>query len=302
MRSYRDGDFIRIRDFLVDTYGHFQRSYNWTIERWNFCVSVARMMNGVSMETWTGRIGIWEEDDEILGVVHTEGENRGEAFFEFRHELLPKELLEEMFGFCEAEFGTVQDNERIIDLRLPAGEIRLEEMAAERGFTRQPWVSPEGVMVLDDLLPDALPTGFTFADGTEVTAEEKAEAHAKAFGYVGEAPYPDRAKAGFRKMAEMPDYRAEFDVHVRAPNGEVASFATMWYDATNQIGILEPVGTLPDYRKQGLGRAAIYRGANLIRERGAGRALVGSDQAFYRRLGFEPRTKYTIWRKTFDAP
>jgi predicted N-acetyltransferase YhbS len=102
-------------------------------------------------------------------------------------------------------------------------------------------------------------------------------------------------------MQCTPDYRADLDLHVRAPDGEIAAFATMWYDAHNRIGILEPVGTDPAYRRLGLGRAAIYEAVNHIRAEGAVRVHVGSDQAFYQRLGFIIREKYTVWRKTIPS-
>ena len=76
MRPYVDADFLRIRDFLVATYSHFQRSYNWTIERWNFSISLARSMHAVSMEVWASQIAIWEQDGEIVAVARRGRERR----------------------------------------------------------------------------------------------------------------------------------------------------------------------------------------------------------------------------------
>ncbi|MBN1246097.1 MAG: GNAT family N-acetyltransferase [Anaerolineae bacterium] len=298
MRPYdHDKDFLRVRDFLVTTYGHFRRSYNWTIERWNFSVSLARTMHAISLDVWAAQIGIWEAAGEIQAVVNAEGEDDGEAFFQLRHEDLPKALLPELFAFCEARMGKVEGDARRIRLYVPAGDVRLERMAAEHGYAREGWVDHDGVLTVGDAFPVALPEGYTFADGAAVSAEEKGAAHAAAFGYAGEPPYPERAIVGFRRMQATPDYRADLDLHVRAPDGRIVSFATMWYDAQNRIGILEPVGTAPAYRRSGLGRAAIYEGINRIRAEGAVRVHVGSDQAFYQRIGFVIHDKYTVWQK-----
>ena len=297
MRPYTEDDFVKIRDFLVSTYGYFQRSYNWTIERWNFSVSLARTMHDISMDAWASQIGIWEENGEILGVVNAEGEDSGEAFLQLAHEHLPEALLQEMLAFCEARLGKVEDGKRTVRLFIPSGDARLEVLAQGRGFVRQAWVDHDGVLEVTGEFAVELPEGYTLADGTSVTPEEKGGAHAKAFGYADDPVYPPRAVEGFRRMIETPDYRADLDMHVRAPDGEVAAFATMWYDAANQIGILEPVGTIPAHRKLGLGRAAINHLVNLVRKEGARRIHVGSDQAFYQRLGFVIREKYTVWTK-----
>ena len=86
MRPYTKEDFIKIRDFLADTYAHFQRPFNWLIERWNVSPSLAREMNGVSLEEWESQIGIWEDANRITAVVNAEGEDTGEAFFQVAHE------------------------------------------------------------------------------------------------------------------------------------------------------------------------------------------------------------------------
>jgi predicted N-acetyltransferase YhbS len=53
-----------------------------------------------------------------------------------------------------------------------------------------------------------------------------------------------------------------------------------------------PVATDPQYRRMGLGRAAVLEGVRRCAALGARRAYVGSDQAFYQALGF---------RKVYDS-
>jgi predicted N-acetyltransferase YhbS len=298
MRPYVKADFLRIRDFLVTTYGYFQRTYNWTIERWNFSISLARTMHAISLEDWAAQIGIWDGDGgEILAVANSEGEDDGEAFFQLSDEHLPESLLQELFDFCETRMGRVEGGRRRIQLFLPSGDDRLEALAAARGFSRQSWSDHDGVLDITDELPVALPFGYSFADGNAVTAEEMGIAHARGFGYAADPVYPARAVEGFRRLIETPDYRPDLARYVRAPDGEAVSFALMWYDAANRIGILEPVATAPEHRRLGLGRAAIYDLVNRIRREGAIRVHVGSGQVFYQRLGFVIRDKYSVWQK-----
>jgi hypothetical protein len=300
MRPYEETDFIPIRDFLVETYAYFGRPYNWMIDRWNFSASLARVMNGVSREEWASRIALWEHGGAILAVVNAEGEDDGEAFFQVAHEDLPDEIVEEMFGFCEAHLGKEKQGKWVIYLRISPEFPWLEAAASRRNYTRLPQTEPVAELSLVQAFPVELPPGYSFLYGDYVTPSDKGEAHARAFGYADDPVYRPRSTVGYHEAALTPDYRADLDLYVRSPAGEIASFATMWYDRRNRIGILEPVGTVPDHRKLGLGRATIFQLANQILPEGATKVYVGSRQPFYLRLGFQDRVKYSIWTKEMD--
>ncbi|WP_141651580.1 GNAT family N-acetyltransferase [Paenibacillus sp. Mc5Re-14] len=85
------------------------------------------------------------------------------------------------------------------------------------------------------------------------------------------------------------------DVKLELPNGfrisdanEVASFTTLWYDELNKIGILEPVGTIPKYRKIGLGKAVIYEAIKRVKDKGVERIFS---------MGFSLAYSKEIWKK-----
>ena len=100
-KKYETNDFLRVRDFLVDTFKTIGKGRNWTIERWNFSKTMARIMNEVSIEEWENTIGIWEQNGKIISVVSAEGEKSGEAFFHIGMKKFPQGILEEMFEFAE---------------------------------------------------------------------------------------------------------------------------------------------------------------------------------------------------------
>lgn len=300
MKVYSKEDFIRVRDFLKRTYSYFQRPYNWTIERWNFSISMARIINGVSLDEWESQIAIWEQDQEIMGVVNTEGEAAGEAFFQIAHEFLSEDLLQEMFAFCEARLGKKENSKRVIYLRIPHGNQRLEQLALTRGYIRQPKNEPVAELELDRVFPVELPSGFTFKYGDQVTHLDKSKAHALAFGYFDKSLYRERSPIGYQHMSETPDYRPDLDIYLISPLNEIAAFATMWYDQHNRIGILEPVGTIPAYRRMGLGRASIMQLVTQVQQAGGFKVYVGSGQDFYLRLGFRARELYSVWVKEVE--
>lgn len=300
MRHYNQEDFTRIRDFLVNTFTHFQCSYNWTIERWNFSISMARIMNGVPLEIWESQIAIWEYDQEIVGVVNAEGENDGEAFFQMAREQVPHDILEEMFTFCEIHLGKEESGKRVIYLRIPLDNLWVEKIAISRNYSKQPGIEYVSELCLEQEFPVKLAKGFSFKRGDEVTNQDKGKAHAKAFGYYDESVYRERSPIGYQAMSETPDYRSDLDIYVLSPDSEIAAFATMWYDQQNRIGILEPVGTISRYRRMGLGRATIMQLANQVKREGGLKVFVGSGNEFYKRLGFRAKGKYGVWMKEVE--
>jgi ribosomal protein S18 acetylase RimI-like enzyme len=70
-------------------------------------------------------------------------------------------------------------------------------------------------------------------------------------------------------------YRDNLDFVVEAPDGTLAASAIGWYDEENCTGEFEPVGTHPDYRQKGIGRALMLFGCERFRDAGATRAIVG---------------------------
>jgi predicted N-acetyltransferase YhbS len=90
-------------------------------------------------------------------------------------------------------------------------------------------------------------------------------------------------------LQQAPDYRKDQDIVVVAPDGTFASFCLIWFDEPNQLASLEPVGTLPEYRRMGLAREAIYEAIRRVSAKGAERVIVGSSMQFYQDIGFVPQ-------------
>ena len=119
----------------------------------------------------------------------------------------------------------------------------------------------------------------------------------RGFDHEGEAPedgIEDR-----KTMELVPGYRRDLKIVVESPEGDFVSFAGTWYDSVNKIAYIEPVATDPDYRRMGLGRAAVLEGIRRCGELGATVAFVGSDQAFYKAIGFEVLFRHHCWLEYF---
>jgi len=86
---------------------------------------------------------------------------------------------------------------------------------------------------------------------------------------------------------------------VEAPDGTLAASAIGWYDEANGAGQFEPVGTRPDHRRLGIGRALMLFGLQRFREAGAEQAIVAcrGDENYpiprrlYESVGFRELTR-----------
>lgn len=94
-----------------------------------------------------------------------------------------------------------------------------------------------------------------------------------------------------------PNVDLDLKVAVVSPEGNFVSYCGMWYDPAVEFALVEPVATDPDYRKMGLGKAAVLEGVRRVGLLGAKLAFVGSSQQFYYNIGFRPFATSTNWKK-----
>ncbi|MEW1690613.1 GNAT family N-acetyltransferase [Streptomyces sp. NPDC091265] len=138
-----------------------------------------------------------------------------------------------------------------------------------------------------------LPDGFRFRTADEAGPEAAVQAHLDAWA---PSAYTAESYEGVRRTAT---YRGDLHVLVEAPDGTMASSTIMWLDEANRTAEFEPVGTHPDYRRLGLGRAMLLHGMRLARAAGAVQMTVaclgapGHPQArgLYYGVGFRECTR-----------
>jgi predicted N-acetyltransferase YhbS len=181
-------------------------------------------------------------------------------------------------------------------MHVPAADVLVARRCAERGYSRLTWNEDLAQRPLAGADPVVLPRGYRIVDGNATTPRQKADAHARAFGYHRETEFVARQGVeGFALLQTMPDYRPELDIAVVGEGGAIDAFCGIWVDTANRIAVLEPVGTSHACRRKGLARAAVYESCNRARRCGAARAYVGSNMAFYQAIGFNRVTSLSIW-------
>ncbi len=318
-RSYDpEGDFMRVRDFLMETYALYGRPFNWLIDRWNFIrffsVPVHSYYNvrffsvparhpeplRDEVEYWEASIGVWEDCGEIVGVVTPSNEEAGDAFLQIHPDY--KHLYGEMVSYAEVRLADVDGGVGYVKLHVQDDDHELIKLAADRGYRKVPTPMPYLVYNTENVPEPKLPEGYIVRSVEEEDdVEKRRRAKSMAFGSnYGPSAWPPAS--AFRTLQQAPDYREDLDLFIVAPDGEYASFCNIWLDTENGYGNFEPVGTQIWYRGMSLARALLYEGLRRMAEHGVTRSYMDSRNEFYTRIGFE-RTPYSYspWIRYFKA-
>jgi GNAT superfamily N-acetyltransferase len=120
-----------------------------------------------------------------------------------------------------------------------------------------------------------LPAGFSVR---HVTGEEEATARGTLQRDAFSRTYSDESVTiRWLGAMRMPGYDHELDLVIVAPDGPLAAGCLCWLDARNQVGLFDPAGTRPAYRRRGLASALMAEGLRRLAARGATSALVTAE-------------------------
>ncbi|KAB3525659.1 GNAT family N-acetyltransferase [Alkaliphilus serpentinus] len=299
LRKYnREKDYQRVNDFLNETYIGEGKYLNWLQPRWEYM-----HFHPMQDESNLNRIGIWEDTGKIVAVVNYEM-RLGEAFFhvdpDYTH------LKEEMFEYAEANLlgqsGKYPDK-KYLSANINDFDKELEEIAESKGYkkteTDKPWCVVTWMPIPNPFPEIKLPEGFrlqSLADDNDLHKVDRVLW--RGFNHTGEPPangIEDR-----KLMQSAPNFRKDLNIVVVAPNGDFVSYAGIWFEETHKYAYVEPVATDPDYRRMGLGKAAVLEAVRRCGELGATVAYVESTLPIYLSCGFKRIFGRYPWVKYFD--
>ncbi len=292
-RPYRAADFPLVSEFLNGHYLPDNQDGNWLQPAWEYMHT-----HPMTDESALNRIRIWEDGGEIVAVAHYET-RLGEAFFQVHPDYA--HLKAEMLDHAEASFcGETEEGERYLRAFINDFDPAFEAVAEGRGYTVvERFNRPLSEFVIPKPFPEIeLPEGFhlkSLADDNDLWKIHRVLW--RGFNHPGEPPEDELE--GRRKMQSGPNFRKDLTIVVEAPTGDFVAFCGMWYVDANRLSYVEPVATDPDYRRMGLGKAAVMEGIRRCGEEGATVSYVGSDQAFYLAMGFSKLFDSRCWEKRF---
>jgi predicted N-acetyltransferase YhbS len=253
---------------------------NWLWARWVW-------QYNTHINTTQSHFGVAEVNGKIVGLTLYD-HGLGEAFYcvDMDYEGIKSQLID--FAIDNLNLNGE------IRLALPDGDLGYQQSAAQKGFISTTEKIPTSRIDINDSVY-TLPKGYTimsFADKS-FDADKYFDAIWKGFENKRERTEADNVKIreGFDKPYFDPDLR----ILVVAPNGDYAAHCGMWCIPGSEYAYVEPVFTLPEYRKLGLGKAAVLEGVSRCGKLGAKHAYVLSSQQFYYNIGFYPYQNDIWW-------
>lgn len=288
IRSYRNEsgiseDFHKICDFLIRINHNKVITPNYLWGRWIW--QFGPYMSMVNLPS----IGVAEDNGKIIGLATYENDI-GESYFcvDIDYSFIKPQLIDYAIQHLSSS-GRLK-------ITLPDGDMQYQQAAIERGFV--PTNEKSSVAQIDlNTNSYSLPDGYkimSFAD-SDFNVDKYYDSIWKGFDNKRERNEIEIASMNNRAEFHAPHYDKNLRILVVAPNGDYASHCGMWHLPGSEYAYVEPVFTLPEYRKMGLGKAAVLEGVTRCGKLGANKAYVLSSQQFYYNIGFYPIQNETWW-------
>jgi GNAT superfamily N-acetyltransferase len=278
-------DYFKVRDFFIRL-GYKEYTY----ARWDWMTTHTYLD-----KTAIGHMGIWEEQGKVVGVTPIDG-CLGQAFCM----TLPnyEHLKKEMLIYAKQHLSTKDKFEVTIDDK----DENFQRIAAELGFVATPNKEFDAIFHIDQTSTDyTLPDGFSIISLNErLDFYQYGQVLWKGFDHElngeGEFVFDEEKRLAFELELIRPNVDLNLKIAVVNSQGDFVSYCGMWYDPVAGFAVVEPLATDPQYRKMGLGKAAVLEGIQRCARLGAKTVFVGSSQQFYYSIGFRPYATATQWK------
>ncbi len=306
-RPYQtEDDFWAMREFLRQVFllnDRLERSWHVArldYARWHSCINCAQV--GLEEVTY-----LWEESNRLVAILMPDG-GAGEAHFLVHPHFRTAGLFEEMLSVAEERLSSLQpDGSHTLDAWAAEQEPLLGDLLRQHGYRKGDWPEQQWRRDLDAAIPEApLAAGYTIrslGDGLELL--ERCYASGLGFheGDIQIAVNNRNDVTWYRNIQTAPLYRRDLDLVVIAPGGAIAAFCTIWFDDVTRSAYFEPVATVPEYQRRGLGKALLTEGLRRLKRMGATRAFVGGyspqANALYQSVMGPAHETYERWEKAW---
>ena len=276
-------DFMDIRNFSTEIYE----------QDWRNGVPAPFLEYALSstwMDTYhTHRWRIWRDGGKIAALVFHENPV-SDTYISLRPGY--EELAEELVAYASSDMPKQNGKNKLV---LFSGQTALMEAAGRAGYVQTGGYIQRGFDFRKSL-NHPLPEGFRFVEPEKMDAAKISECCWKGFDHeASEGPWDGEYESVLRLMA-TPHTTYNYDVAIENELGEYVCFAGMWWTPENHLAYMEPLCTVPQYRRKGLAAAALSELYRRMKPLCATHMTGGADP-FYEKIGFEPCVGWTFWEK-----
>ena len=248
---------------------------------------------------------LWMAGDIVVGFVFTEAVVTS-VFFNLRPGY--EGLADEMVEYAQNSFPDLGGERELV---IFSGQEALIRAAEKEGYK----VSYENADFLFDFrksgLSYDLPEGFHFVDPFKCDLLKLAKCTWNGFNAEELGPFknwnipdsetpwnPHKAYTGVVNSAVAPPPHAthEYNVIIADENEDYMCFSGMWWVPENKLAYMEPLCTVPEYRRRGLAAAALTQHYRRLKVLGA-EYMTGGGDDFYRKVGYEEGIHWLHWKK-----
>jgi mycothiol synthase len=258
-------------------------------------------------EHWHEYVCLWECDGQNIGWTLLDPDWCSFDIFllpELRGSTIEEHILDQSID-CLNEIVRQQDGTEIRTYWVAEHDIERINQLEHRGFWRGDYAMWYLGRLLGERLPEVqLPNGYSLHQLVgDDDIQPWAMATYRAFG--SHRPFEEYLPR-YQRFTDSPVYDTSLDLVTVSPEGEFSSFCIAWPDPINHIGLFEPVGTPPNFRSQGLGRAVVTEGLRQLQNCGMQRAAVCVNtgdlvaQERYKALGFEKQYQLYSYVKNIE--
>lgn len=268
-------DFSIVNDFLFE---NFSLGMNGCVQQpfWEYAHTHPCFNHKL-----THRFGLYEDDGKLVAIVFYEMDlGEGLLFAAKGYEF----LYEDMLNYAEKNLSAKDNEETYINIWAEDKQTILRDLLIQRGYEN---TYKEAVTIYsykNGFKNYELPEGFSIMSLDDENDFYKINTCLwKGFNHGDD---PDDDIDGRMQMQSGPNFRKDLTTIIKAPNGEYACFAGMWIDSKNKYAYLEPLATVPLYRKLGLASIALTEAMKKTILFGAEYCIGGSIK-FYTQYGFK---------------
>ena len=291
-------DINLVWNFLVDTY-----------DRENGGGVAAPFFEYAIQSTWMDMTcqhlnRFWFDGDKVVGFVFYESPLT-DIFFKIRpgYEFLAAEMVDYAINYMPN-----YDNKQ--QFMLFNGQEFLMDEAQKRGF-KQIYDYEDRTFDFEKELNFTLPEGFHFVDPLQADPIKLARCCWYGFDHGEKGPFenwetqdnsfdwtPQKAYKNVVSpiISPSPHSTRQYDIIIADDKDEYACYSGMWWVPENKLAYMEPLCTIPKYRKLGIASAALSKHYHTMKALGATH-MTGGDNPFYEKIGYGKGSHWYCWKR-----